>query len=81
MKSGAINEMLRLACIYAIQDREGFVAVHEHMPSDPATIEALQFIKQLSTYMKRRWPGKSDLQRLMDQAKEIDPLMHFKDQR
>lgn len=44
MKDG---EIVRLACIYAEQDRESFIEAYERMADDPACVEAMEYLKAL----------------------------------
>lgn len=57
------SEIVRLACIYAEQDRESFIAAYEHMQDDPACVEALKYLKALRHYQAKRWgkPKRSPL--------------------
>lgn len=50
-----VSEMLRLACLYAEQDREAFIDASSHMPDDPAYREAVAFLRELRAYRRRRW--------------------------
>ncbi len=54
MKKMPINELLRLACLYAEQDRNGFIDAHSGMEDEPACVEAVEFLQQLRAYRIRR---------------------------
>lgn len=54
-KKLAVDELLRLACIFAEQDRETFIEAYEKMPNDPARLEAEDVLKQIRAYRKKRW--------------------------
>lgn len=66
-----VDELLRLACLYAEQDREGFLNCYSSMPNDPAALEAKAFLDQLRAYRKKRW-GKTQLQAAMDRGEMTD---------
>ena len=51
----SVSELLRLACLYAEQDREGFIAAYEGMEDEPACREAIEFLTELRAYRRRRW--------------------------
>lgn len=69
-----VGELLRLACLYAEQDREAFIEAHKHMPDDPACIEAKQFLKRLRAYRRLRW-GRAELDALGEcRAVPVDDL-------
>ena len=51
----SVSDLLRLACIYAEQDREAFVAAYEGMEDDPACVEAKEFLERLRAYRRGRW--------------------------
>ena len=65
-----VNELLRLACIYAEQDRAAFVAAHEGMEEDPACQKAIDYLKQLRAYRDRRW-GKTALEAELDTYESV----------
>lgn len=69
-KKLSVDEMLRLACIYAEQDRESLIAAHSHMQDDPACVRAKEFLEQLREYRKRRW-GKKIARDAFDGAKSV----------
>lgn len=60
MAKMAISEMLRLACIYAVQDREGYLHAIEGT-DDELEAETKQFIKELEAYRLKRW-GRTELE-------------------
>jgi len=47
------GELLRLACIYAEQDRIGFIDAYGE--DELEAVEATEFLKQLRAYRKKRW--------------------------
>ena len=51
----SVDELLRMACIYAEQDREAFIQAYAGLESDDAAVEAVQFLKQLRSYRRKRW--------------------------
>lgn len=63
-----ISELLRLACLYAEQNREGFIAAHEGMEDDPACVEAKTFLAQLRAYRMKRW-GRTKIEKACSEAK------------
>lgn len=65
------SELLRLACVYAEQDRESFIVSYSHMPDDPACQEAMAYLKQLKAYRLKRW-GKGVLESELEKAKPVD---------
>ncbi len=70
-KKLSISELLRLACIYAEQDRESFIDAMSRCANDASLAKAKEFLIQLREYRKKRWPGKTAYEELMDGAKEI----------
>ncbi len=52
----SVSDLLHMACVYAVQDRLGFIQAHAHMPDDPALAEARAYLSALRIYMRRRWP-------------------------
>lgn len=66
-----ISELLRLACIYAVKDREGFLdAIKDCKEDSDLIIETEAFIQQLKEYRLNRW-GKTKLERICDEAIEV----------
>jgi hypothetical protein len=59
------DEMLRLACIYAEQDRDAFVDAYGKDIKQPVVREAIVFLSQLRAYRKKRW-GKTKMEGLME---------------
>lgn len=51
-----VSELLRLACLYAIQDRELLIDCYKNQ-DEPFVQEQLEYLRQLRAYMRRRWPG------------------------
>lgn len=51
----SVDQLLRMACMYADQDRAGFLAAYAHMPNDEAAVEAREFLGQLRAYRRKRW--------------------------
>ena len=49
-----ISKLLRLACLYAEQDRMAFVESYDGMEDDPDCREAVAFLLQLRKYRKKR---------------------------
>ena len=49
------NELLRLACIYAEQDRQAFIDAYDHMKDDPEYAKTKKFLEELRAYRKKRW--------------------------
>ena len=66
-----VDDLLRLACIYAESDREALVAAYSNMPDDPVAIDAREFLRELRAYRKKRW-GKTKLERIIDQSQETE---------
>ena len=64
------DELLRLACIYAEQDRDSFIQAHENMPNDPAAKRARSVLKQLHAYRMRRW-GATPLEKDLERAESV----------
>lgn len=59
-----VDEMLRLACIYAEQDRESYLEAVKD--SDPEWAEeARRFLEQLRAYRKKRW-GKTKIEGFLE---------------
>ncbi len=54
-KNLPVDELLRLACIYAEQDRESIITAYANMPDDPEAVKAGEFLKQLRVYRRKRW--------------------------
>ena len=50
-----VSKLLRLACLYAEQDREAFIDAYKRMPDDPACREAVAYLIELRAYRRRRW--------------------------
>jgi 3-dehydroquinate dehydratase len=48
------KEIVRLACIYAVQDRESFIGSYHHMQNHPDCKEAKNYLKKLKAYMERQ---------------------------
>lgn len=71
------DELLRLACIYAEQDRQAFVEAYASMPNDPAAKKARKFLKALKAYRLKRW-GKTTGETILDQASEVTIDQHRK---
>lgn len=68
-----VSELLRLACIYAEQDRAGMLrALHD---GDPEKNEVRAFLKQLRAYRLKRW-GKTKLEHFIETATE-KPVAEF----
>lgn len=64
-----VDELLRLACIYAEQDRQEYAAAIHGCDAE-AEQETAEFLRQLRAYRLRRW-GKTKLETWMDGAKEV----------
>jgi hypothetical protein len=65
-----VSELLRLACIYAEQDREAFaMAVGEGQERQ----EADQFIEQVRAYRRKRW-GRAGCDMVSDAMRECRPV-------
>lgn len=64
------DELLRLACVYAEQDRESLMSAYEHMKSDPEYKAAKEFAKRVRAYRLKRW-GKSKSEATFDGAKGV----------
>ena len=62
------DELLRLACIYAEQDRRQLVTAYGG--KGPAAKKAKLLADQLQKYRLKRW-GKTQLESLMAKAKEV----------
>lgn len=57
-----VDELLRLACIYAETDRQEFLDCIAHCKEDADTIEETKdFLSQLRAYRLKRW-GKTKLE-------------------
>lgn len=63
------DQILRMACLYAEQDRESFLQAYSHMPRDPAAVKARAFLKTLRAYRLKRW-GKTKIETELETAKE-----------
>jgi hypothetical protein len=82
MTTMTVDEMLRLACIYAEQDRRGFLdAIHGDNSPDGIALqeETRDFIVKLHRYRIKKW-GKSKLQKAIDAAPLLpaDQIIAFK---
>lgn len=62
------GELLRLACIYAEQDRRGFIDSYDK--DEPEAIEAAEFLAQLVAYRKKRW-GITQLEAMLKDMKVV----------
>lgn len=65
----SVDELLRLACVYAEQDRQGFLGACSHMLDDPAAVAAKHYLGQLREYRKKRW-GKTELEDRLEKGAE-----------
>jgi hypothetical protein len=62
------TELVRLALIFAIQDREGYA----HADPGPAGDEAAALAKELRAYHKRRFGGPlTELERMLEGATKV----------
>lgn len=68
MKKLPINELLRLACYYAEQDRETYLDCIKDAGNQKDIDDTKQLIKQLREYRHKRW-GKFRIEQLMAEAK------------
>lgn len=64
-----VDELLRLACIYAEDDRLDFVAAVRESDPDLAA-ETVEFLTQLRAYRLKRW-GKTKREDIMATATEM----------
>ena len=74
MKKIKIDELLRLACIYAESDRQEFLRCIEHTDMKEEIQETEAFLKQLVAYRKKRW-GKTPLEKIIDSPNNISVPM------
>lgn len=65
-----ISELLRLACMFAEQDRKSFIECYGKSPDDPVAVEAREFVEQLHAYRVKRW-GKSRHEVVAENAREV----------
>jgi hypothetical protein len=64
MKKIPVDELLRLACLYAEQDRESFIDATNG--SDPEyAAEQAEFVRQLRAYRLKRW-GKTQSEVMLE---------------
>ncbi len=74
----SVSELLRLACIWAEQDREAFIMATGRCDS-PSDVEARekaeQFIEQVRAYRRKRWgrTGGDELIDALGRCKGVDP--------
>jgi hypothetical protein len=59
----SVSELLRLACIYAEDDRQGFADAYAK--DTPERAEALDLVRQLRAYRLKRW-GKTKLESALE---------------
>lgn len=74
MKKYATSELLRLACIYAEQDRLGLIDAYSgcDSPEDEAMkAEWTEYVKQLRAYRLKRW-GKTQFEKIVDEADTVN---------
>ncbi len=62
-----VDELLRLACIYAETDREGYIDAIKNTGNEDEIKGEKAFLDQLQAYRKKRW-GKTQLEALMGDA-------------
>ena len=72
-KKYTVDELLRLACIYAQQDRETLAGCCAE--DDPAGIEARNLAQQIAAYRLKRW-GKTKLESVMETMVNV-PVQEF----
>lgn len=79
-KKLSVDELLRLACIYAERNQEAFLDSMKNMPDDKYYKQAEDFVDQIRKYRTKRW-GRTILENIMlkcvpvsiaDLAKGID---------
>lgn len=69
-----IDELLRLACIYAERDQQAFVEATCDSPSDAQWYqEAMDFVKQVREYRLKRW-GRTASEALTDGVPLVNTL-------
>jgi hypothetical protein len=72
----SVGELLRLACIWAEQDREAFIMATAHCES-PSDVEARekaeQFIQQVRAYRRKRW-GRTEGDAAIDALAECESV-------
>ncbi len=72
----SVDQLLRLACVYAEQDRESWLVAMDNcrgMPEDAEAIaKAEAFLAQLRKYRLRRW-GKTRLEKALEGAVPVSP--------
>jgi len=66
-----VAEILRLACLYAEQDRESLIDAYGDDLDDPVVLETKNFLRQLRSYRKSRW-GQTSFEALVENSKSID---------
>ncbi len=71
-----VDQLLRLACVYAEQDRESWLVAMDNCRGTPEDAEAIAkaeaFLAQLRKYRLRRW-GKTQLEKTLEGAVPVSP--------
>ena len=70
VKKLPIDELLRLACIYAETDREEYQRSIEGAGMEDEKAKTAAFLKQLREYRLKRW-GRTSLEAAMDEMKPV----------
>jgi RecB family exonuclease len=73
VKKLPVDELLRLACIYAEIDREGYLMAINKSGAAEEKARTEAFLKQLREYRWRRW-GKTGLECQLEEMKPVNPL-------
>lgn len=66
----SIDELLRIACIYAERDQQELVAAYKGMEDEEIVIETKAFLAQLRAYRLKRW-GKTRLEDAIAKAESV----------
>jgi hypothetical protein len=69
MKKIPVDELLRLACIYAEETQREFASCNGE--GTPEYAEAMEFVGQLHAYRVKRW-GKTELEGILEKAVPTD---------
>lgn len=75
-----VDELLRLACQYAIRDQEEFVEAMSNCTDDTgARDEAVAYLRQLRAYYRRRWLRPRTLKQPTKRGNNMDPIDWLRD--
>jgi hypothetical protein len=67
----SVDELLRLACVFAEMDREEYLrCVANGGPDSPEYVETAEFLKQLRAYRMRRW-GKTHVEKAVESGVSV----------